>query len=172
MKSAMSGIEQAASYAMPNGLPIAVLTDGLIWIIFRTFVPGENYKLKEAVVFPGLDAVISDFSIFFDLLAKRQVGKRIYGSIFDRLHNKRSLLTSRLIAPVEENEILLSQKSELAFDLERIFAVFFSRLAGEQDEDLLIECFVESRESRIADFALEKITTSVLGNVVPADIAE
>lgn len=169
LKSALPGIEQAASYATPNGLPIAILTDGITWIVFKTFIPGSNYKNKEAIVFPSLDAILADFSLFYDLLSKNQFGKRIYNTVFDQIHNKRLLLSQRLIAPVEEIDILLSPKSELAFDLERIFSRFFSRLSGDDDEDLLIECFVETRESRIADFSLEKITTSVLGNIVPSD---
>ena len=32
---------------------------------------------------------------------------------------------------------------------------------------MLINCFVETRESRIADFSLEKITANVLGNISP-----
>ncbi|WP_201067112.1 MULTISPECIES: AAA family ATPase [Thiorhodovibrio] len=171
LKSALPGIEQAASYATPNGLPLAVLTDGITWIVFKTFIPGFNYKNKEAIVFPSLDAVLDDFSLFYDLLSRRQYGKRIYNTVFDQIHNKRLVLSQHLIAPIEENNILLSPKSELAFDLERVFSKFFSRLAGDDDEDLLIECFVETRESRIADFSLEKITTSVLGNIVPADVS-
>lgn len=169
LKSALPGIEQAASYATPNGLPIAVLTDGMAWIVFKTFVPGANYKSKEAIVFPSLDAILADFSVFYDLLSKPQFGNRIYNTIFDQIHNKRLLLSQRLVSPIEESDILLSPKSDLAFDLERVFQKFFSRLTGNDDEDLLIECFVETRESRIADFSLEKITTSVLGNIVPSD---
>ena len=30
---------------------------------------------------------------------------------------------------------------------------------------MMMECFVESYESRIADYSLEKITTSVLSNI-------
>ncbi len=169
MKRAVAGIEQAALYAAPNGLPIAVLTDGNTWVVFKTFTPGASYKSKEAIVFPSLQAVIHDFSLFYDLLERTQFSKRLYNRIFDDVHNSRLLLTQRLFAPLEENEILLSPKSSMAFDLENVFAAFFSRLAGDDDEDLLIECFVESRESRIADFSLEKITTTVLGNIVPAD---
>ena len=36
---------------------------------------------------------------------------------------------------------------------------------------MIIDCFVETRESRIADFSLEKITKNVLGNLSPAENA-
>jgi predicted type IV restriction endonuclease len=69
------GIDQAAAYAMPHGIPLALLTDGQAWVIFKTFVTGHYYKDKQAFVFPSLDAVIEHFSSFFDLLAKRQCRK-------------------------------------------------------------------------------------------------
>ncbi|MBU2805896.1 AAA family ATPase [Acidithiobacillus ferridurans] len=168
LKNTMPGIDQAAGYALSNGIPIAVLTDGLVWIIFKTFVPGQNFKEKEAIVFPSVDAVLSDFSIFYDLLSRRQFGRRIYNSVFDEIHNKRLMLTQELVAPLKESDIGLSQKSDIAFDLDKVFSTFFSRLTGDEDEDLLIDCFVETRESRIADFSLEKMTRSILGNISPS----
>ncbi len=168
LKNSMSGIDQATSYAAPNGLSVAVVTDGIVWIIFKTFIPGENFKTKDAIVFPSLESVIADFSMFFDLLAKEKFKKKIYNSIFDEIHQKRLLLVQKLVSPIEESEITISQKSEIAFDLDQIFSTFFAKLTGDNNENLLFECFVESHESRIADFSLEKMTTSVLGNIVPS----
>lgn len=168
-KATILGIDQAASYAMPNGLPMAVLTDGIAWIVFKPFVPGENFRLKEAFVFPSLEAVVNSFTHFFDLLAKPQYRKRIYASMFDELHNQRLLLQQSLISPIAESEIKIERKSDISFNLNRLFDVFFSKLTREQDEEMIVECFVETRESRIADFALEKITASVLGNLAPAN---
>ncbi|MBQ0736184.1 cold shock domain-containing protein [Aquimarina celericrescens] len=169
LKKAIKGIDQAFGYASLNGLPLSVVTDGFVWIVFKTFTPGENFKTKEAIVFPSLEAIVSNFSKFYDLLSKNQFDKKLYNAIFDEIHNKRLLLTQNLQAPLSGLDIKVSQKSEIAFDLDKIFSNFFSKLAGEENEDLLIECFVETKESRIADFSLEKITTSVLGNILPQD---
>lgn len=169
LTDAMDGIEQAFSYSSTNGIPITVLTDGIIWIIYKTFIPGENFKSKEAVVFPSLEAIISDFSNFYELLSYKQFNKKLYNSIFDEIHHKRLLLQQELTPPLKESEIKISKKSDIAFDLDRVFTNFFSRLTGDEDEDLLIECFVETRESRIADFSLEKMTTCVLGNISPQE---
>jgi cold shock CspA family protein len=51
----------------------------------------------------------------------------------------------------------------------KVFKSFFTDLVGDADPNMLIECFVETKESRIADFALEKLTTYVLGNISPPD---
>lgn len=169
LKGALAGIEQAASYSLPNGIPLSVLTDGITWIFFKTHIQSENYKNKEAIVFPCLEAVQNDFSLFYDLLAREQFRKRLYNTTFDLIHNNRLQITETLFAPIAESDIGLSAKTEIAFDLDKIFTKFFSRLSGENDDDLLIECFVETRESRIADFALEKMTRSVLGNINPLE---
>ena len=169
LRNAFSGIDQAAGYATSNGLPIAVLTDGLAWVIFKPFVPGENFKNKEAFVFPSLNAVLTDFHTFYELLSKELFAKKIYNLMFDKLHQNRLLLTQSLYAPLEGNKIKISQKNNLAFDLDRVFSSFFTRLIADDDGDMLINCFVETRESRIADFSLEKLTANVLGHISPVD---
>jgi len=159
------GISQAASYAQPNGVPVAVLTDGNAWIIFKPTIAGENYLNKQAFVFPSLDAVVAKFAIFHELLAREPFMKKTYNLMFDELHNARVLLANPLTAALGETEISRQQKSKLAFDLEPVFDSFFSRMTGKDDEDLIIDCFVETAESRIADHSLEKMTARVLGNL-------
>lgn len=163
LSGALSGIEQAASYAAPNGLSLAVLTDGMQWVFFKPFVIGENYKNKEAIVFPSLRAVEKNFSAFYELLSKGDFAKKTYQAVFDAVHEKRLLNSGELFSPIAENEIRIARKSELAFDLDGVFSRFFDRLAD--DEELILECFVESRESKIAEFSLEKMAANVLGNI-------
>ena len=69
-------------------------------------------------------------------------------------------------AVVNDHNLRIEHKSALAFDLDQVFSSYFSTLEGQGDEDLVINCFVETNESRVADFSLEKITANVLGNIV------
>lgn len=165
LTKAYEGIAQAASYAQPNGVPVALLTDGDAWIVFKPTVGGENYLEKQALVFPSLDAVAAKFSLFYDLLGQEPCSRKLYNQIFDELHNTRLLLTSPLVPAINPTDIFRQQKSKLAFDLEPVFDSFFSRMTGEADPDLILECFVETQESRIADHSLEKMTSRVLGNI-------
>lgn len=165
LSKAHKGISQAASYAQPNGVPIAVLTDGDAWIVFKPVVAGENYMDKQAIVFPSMNAVAAKMSLFYDLLGKEPFSRKVYNQIFDELHNTRTLLSNPLVPAIGKSEIYREQKSKLAFDLEPVFDSFFSRMTGEDDSDLIIDCFVETRESRIADHSLEKMTARVLGNI-------
>lgn len=167
------GISQAASYAQENGVPIAILTDGLAWIIFKPIVPSENYREKQAIVFPSLEAIIDNFLIFYEFIGRDSVDNKIYNLRFDELHNTRVLQSNPLSPAISKSEIFRTQKSSLAFDLEPVFDTFFSRMTGEDDPNLIIECFVETKESRITDHYLEKMTARVLGNIssVTHDVA-
>jgi len=83
LSKAKDGIQQAVSYAAPNGIVLTILTDGLRWIIFKSFTPGSNYASHEAFVFPSLEAIESDFALFFELLSKESFAKRLFGAHFD-----------------------------------------------------------------------------------------
>jgi ABC-type multidrug transport system fused ATPase/permease subunit len=124
---------------------------------------------SRRLYFPGLTLSIDDFTSFYELLAKEEAKKGTFRVIFDGIHENRLVLDRTLVAPISSTENALIQKSPLAFDLENVFASFFASLAGDNDPDMLINCFVETRESRIADFALEKITQNVLGNINPPE---
>lgn len=162
---ARHGISQAAAYAQPNGVPVAVLADGEAWIIFKPVIANENFMDKQAFVFPSMDAVVNKFALFYNLIGSEPFSQKLYNLSFDELHNTRTLLSTPLVAAIGHNEIFRQQKSRLAFDLEPVFDSFFSRMTGEDDPDLIIECFVETRESRIAEHSLEKMTARVLGNL-------
>jgi hypothetical protein len=138
LRGSVEGVSQAANYASPNGLPVAVLTDGITWIVFKPYVQSRKYLDMSAFVFPSFEAIINDFSQFFDLLAKSQFRRKLYGPMFDSIHDSRLQLTTALVAPYESEDITLQPKSDIAFDLERVFSAFFERLSGDQDEDMLI----------------------------------
>lgn len=168
LKQSLPGIQQAFSYSSEEGIPISVVTDGISWIIFKTWVQGGSYKEKEAFVFPSLDSIENSFGVFYDLLSYEMFSNKTYNILFDRVHNSRSNLTIPLKAALEVDEINILKKSPIAFDLEKIFHGFFTQLIGDNNSEIMNECFVESNESRIADYSLEKITHSIINNL-PTD---
>lgn len=167
LKDCQEGIKQAWDYAAPHGLPLCVLTDGTCWIVFKPNIPGSHFMEKSAFVFPSFDAVQNNFSEFFELLSPGAVSENLFAAKFEEIHNPKILVSNPLVAAVPKRKITREQKTEFAFEVEKIFDAFFDRMRGDKDEDLLIECFVETRESRIADFSLEKMTANVLGNIDP-----
>ncbi|MBV8738453.1 MAG: hypothetical protein JO007_14570 [Alphaproteobacteria bacterium] len=53
----------------------------------------------------------------------------------------------------------------MGVDLEKIFDRFFGAMSGDDDPEMLLECFVETNESRAADTTFAKITRDLLGYV-------
>jgi len=170
LQKTQDGIFQVAGYANPRGIPLAVLTDGEVWIVLRPHVEGAPFWEKETFTFPSMDAVLNNFSTFYEILSKESCQKRLYRVLFDEIHNTRNIITKKIFYPLDSESINISKKSDLAFDLDRVFENFFSRMKGDDDPDLLMECFVETRESRVADFSLEKMTARVLGNLSPEEL--
>ncbi|KPZ59265.1 cold shock protein CspG [Pseudoalteromonas sp. P1-13-1a] len=164
LKPSIEGIRQAHSYASEEGIPIAVVTDGITWVVFKTWVKG-GYREKEAFVFPSLEAIQNSFSRFYELLSYDCFSAKTYNALFDQVHNSREYLTLPLTSAIAPSEINILQKSPVAFDLEKILHSFFTQLTGDENSEIMKECFVESNESRIADYSLEKITSSVLNNL-------
>lgn len=169
LRGAVSPIAQAASYSAPLGIQLAVVTDGLCWIIFMPFVAGHNYQSRQAFVFPNIDSIDKDFTIFYELISKTNMRLGSYRINFDQIHEALLVQSQSLYAAINQNDVQKEQKSSLAFDLESVFTKFFSTLTGEDDPEMLIDCFVETRESRVADFSLERITKNVLGNILLSD---
>lgn len=70
LRYAQDGISQAVDYCTDLGTSYAVVTDGNSWIFFRaTRTDGLPPKEGKAIIFPCFDAVVSDFSTFYELLA-------------------------------------------------------------------------------------------------------
>lgn len=167
-------IEQCSKYFQSSGALLACVTDGVSWIFFKTYVEGRPYLDGNAIVFPSLEAIKADFSTFFELISRVGVGLSLYKVIFDEINSGISNTLLRSESVVYDHEYSVIKKDQIAYDIEQILKRYFSNLSGEDDPELIVDCFVETKESRIADFSLEKITRSIIGNILPhtADIPE
>jgi hypothetical protein len=63
-------------------------------------------------------------------------------------------------------------RDPLASDAALLFSQFFSRLSNEKDREMLRDCFVETGESRKADFELEKIIQRVVNTITPIETGQ
>ena len=166
LKSASEGTAQAASYCLAEGTNLAVLTNGIAWIIFRPFpAHGVAYTDANAFVFPTHQSLLEDFSLFFDLLGKPAVLQNTHTLRFAKDGGLSLVQFEPLTAANREEDSKLLAPSELARDLEPIFREFFGSLSAENDREMLIECFVETRESRYADASLEKLLASITTSI-------
>lgn len=170
LTSAAAGIRQAAGYCLDHGPDFAALTTGMVWIAFCPFPRGnQSYKDSKAIVFPSLAAIQKHFAAFYDLFSKSGISERLY-----RLHLMKeegvSADTFESFSQLNNDvDIRLLPKSQLALDIDPIFREFFGDLSGDSDRDMLLNCFVETSESRHADNSLTKIVGSIAANVSELD---
>jgi hypothetical protein len=170
VKPLLPGIKQAMTYAMENGVSVAAATDGNTWLFFKASRTDGTPPLSgKGVLFPGLDAVTNNFAKFVELL---NVGAIINRHHLAHLNEAEGLV----IADAEQQFSVLDPKDSsmrlrdpLASDAALLFAQFFSRLSNEKDREMLRDCFVETGESRRADFELEKIIQRVMNTITPLD---
>lgn len=167
------GIKQALSYATDQGAPIAVLTDGRCWLFFKASRTDGLPPLQgKGILFPSLDAITDDFPRFAELLAHPYILERRH---FTHLNAAEGMT----IGDAEEQyfvsnpaEAHMRPRDALANDASLLFTQFFSRLSNTGDKEMMRACFVETAESKHADFELQKIVQKVLNGISSIDTAE
>jgi cold shock CspA family protein/predicted type IV restriction endonuclease len=170
LNAAEEALKQTAAYCLDHGVKFAAITTGDVWIFFNAFPgDGRSYRDARAVTFPSLDAVEESFAEFFDLASKEGVSEKRYLTLFAKADGVTLRHLEPLVAVNREGDRHLLPRSELALDLDAVFAQFFGDLSGDADPDMLTDCFVESRESRVADAALQKLIANVSASVTTMD---
>lgn len=172
ISSAIEGVEQAARYCFDHGVNCAVVTTGVAWIVFIPF-PGAGISFREshAFVFPNFASILEKFAAFFDLLSKPGIISRLYTLHFARAAGLSIAEFEPLVVANRNEDARLLAPSPLASDLDPVFREFFGAMSADHNPEMLIECFVETRESRFADASLEKLVRTVTASITELDPA-
>lgn len=167
------GIEQAIRYCGEKNAELACVTNGHEWVIFRgsRLGDGRDTRTGMAFVFNSLDDVQSKFKLFYDLLSYEAVQEFRYRSYFQEAEGRpiRSPLFRKALREPDSRRPL--PHDNLATDLDRVMTSFFRRLSGDDDPDLLTNCFVVTRESNLADERLARISEDLIGRIRHVDTA-
>ncbi|MBX3133016.1 MAG: AAA family ATPase [Gemmatimonadaceae bacterium] len=168
------GLQQAIRYCGMRNAELAVVTNGHEWIVFRGSRLGDGRDTLDgmAFVFPGYEAIKSEFALFWALLSPENVAQLAFRAHFQEAEG-RPLRTHEFRRALRnpDSRVLLAQ-STLMSDIERVMTSFFRRLSGDDDPDLLAKCFVVSRESQHADERLARISDDLLGRIKNLDTDE
>jgi hypothetical protein len=166
VKPLLAGIRQAMNYAMENGVAIAAVTDGNTWLFFKASRTDGKPPLEgKGILFPCLESVVANFGKFAELLGPASVIDRRHLAHLNEAEGIVIADAEQQFHVLEPNEARMRQRDPLASDAALLFSQFFSRLSDEKDREMLRDCFVETGESRKADFELEKIIQRVLNNI-------
>ncbi len=164
LKSAQEGVRQALRYCSEQGAPFAALTSGKVWIGFLTG-GGKPLKDRKTFVFPSLQSITEDFGTFYDLFSREGVLSKKYLTLFSRIDGTTVTHTGHLNRFITNEKVRMLPRHDLANDLDPVFARFFGSLTDDNDRELLLNCFVETKESREADASLEKISRDLVNTV-------
>lgn len=170
-EAAAEGIKQAIRYCGAKNAELACVTNGREWIVLRGNRLGDGLDSMEgsAFVFPNLVAIEEKFDLFFNLLAYDSASRFGYRPFFQEAEGQpiRATVFNKSFRPPDSARFLPS--SGLAADIDKIMSSFFQRLTGDEDPDLIEECFVTTAESHHADDQLAKIAESIVTRVRTLD---
>jgi energy-coupling factor transporter ATP-binding protein EcfA2 len=171
LKLAMPGINQARSYASDHGCGLAAVTNGITWIAFRDRRDGLPFLKGHAIVFPTLSSIRDGFASFYDVFSREGIAEYRY---LIHLSKAEGTLVSTNIdwfKAVDDRRNTLMPLSPLSADLDRVFEGFFRSIVDESDRQMLVDCFVESRESHDTDLTLRKLTEELIADIAALSTA-
>jgi energy-coupling factor transporter ATP-binding protein EcfA2 len=167
------GIKQALSYALDQGAPVAILTDGSCWLFFKASRTDGCPPMKgKGIFYPSLEAIAEDFPRFSEMLSLPYIVERRHLAHLNAAEGM-------TIGDAEEHyyvsnptEAHMLARGTLANDASLLFSQFFSRLSNTDDREMMQACFVETSESKQADLELQKIVQNVVNSISPIETAE
>lgn len=170
-EAAKEGINQATRYCGSKNAELACVTNGREWIVFRGNRLGDGTDTMRgmAYVFSSLDSVADNFKLFYRLLSRDDVERHEYRAYFQEIEGQPIRRSAFAKSLRERGSAQLLQISPLATDLDQVMIAFFDRLTGDEDPDLLTDCFVTTAESDAADARLARISEDIVQRVRSID---
>ncbi|MGJ4962668.1 hypothetical protein [Bradyrhizobium sp. HKCCYLRH3061] len=165
LKKAKEGIDQAVGYSVEMSCNFAVVTDGNSWIFFRLSMEGRPLREKKAIVFPDLASVLEDFATFYELLSAEAVQQRLHLARLNQAEGFTPRATEPRYYVRHPEEARLQPRSEFSRDISEVFNRFFAGMSSDTDSEMRRSCFVETRESQVADVTLGKIAAHLVNTI-------
>ena len=140
-------ISQVRSYCDGAGIRYAIATNGYAWIIFRAIRDDMGWREGSAVVFPSLDYIIANFTLFWNLLSYDAVTlgslEAEFGSDL-RVSRESHRVIDRLF-----NADLPLQRNRLDIQLQPLTKLVFEDITGDNQLDILQSCYVHYNSLKI-----------------------
>jgi hypothetical protein len=135
-------MKQAAGYCNDRGVPLACVTNGRQWILFRGLSSrGRPWTQGSAVVFDGPAEIEAHFDDFWDCLARATTHRAF---LFEALDHPPSRELPSARVPRDHISRRIPDRDGSTTSLTRsISTFFFSEIHGSEREPLLERCYVE-----------------------------
>ncbi len=165
-RTAIPALKQAEGYCLDVGVPFCIVTNGKEWI-GHWCIRGDGRKKKDykILAFPSLESINKEFSKFYENFSYEGVLQELYKIYFNDSEGISLYHSEQLFKLRTTTTPSMINKSPLTRDMEKLFSSFFSSMSGDDDPELLVNCFVESKESRDTDLSLQKIARNIVEQI-------
>ncbi len=162
-----SGLSQTIYYAGHESVELGCLTNGRTWILFRANRLGDGKRVLDGkgIVFSSLECVRKEFKLFYEVLGRENVLRHKYRAIFQEAEGLIIRTKSDCKALRDENNLRIIERGQYSYDFDRVMNEFFSKISGDTDPNFLVDCFVETKESKAADSQLVRISEDLVGKI-------
>jgi energy-coupling factor transporter ATP-binding protein EcfA2 len=136
-------INQAESYCNVTGIPFAIITNGAEWLLIQA-IPFERQDIEDlrCIYFGNLLSDISNFELFWELLAKENVRNSSLEQYFSDLNSLPSEYYSTPSQQLSELNWFCSSTSENY--LQDFYDYFFEEIIDPGRRTMLEACFVSN----------------------------
>jgi hypothetical protein len=161
---AKEAIGQVIGYCAFKGAELACVTNGREWIILRAnrLGDGKDVLSGKGFVFASLADIEANFAQFHDLISADSAKSLRYRGIFQEVEGVplRDFSFHKSLRAPDSKHLLT--RSNFAVDFDELMNSFFQRLTGEEDEEMVTECFVVTKESELADVKISRIAEDLV----------
>jgi predicted type IV restriction endonuclease len=165
-KPAQSALRQAEIYCMDVGVQFCAITNGYEWIgHWALRGDGRSKNEYKVATFPSLKVIEDDFAHFYELFSAEGVCRDLFKFYFNENEGTSLNQSEALYSARADNNSYMLRKSDMTRDIDKVFTSFFSSMSGENDSEMLVNCFVESKESRETDLNLQKIAKNIIDGI-------
>jgi energy-coupling factor transporter ATP-binding protein EcfA2 len=163
-KAGRDAVCQTIGYCAFKNAELACTTNGMEWIVFRANRLGDGRETLDGkgFVFASLDDIAANFALFFDLLGFNNIKGMKFRGLFQEAEGLplRDLSFFRALRTPATKRML--QRGHFAIDFDEIMNSFFQRLKGEEDSEMVVDCFVITDESQLADAKLQRVAEDLV----------
>lgn len=169
-RAATSVLRQAEGYCMDAGVQFCAATNGLEWVgHWAIRGDGRTKTDYKVAMFPSLTAIEADFQQFYELFSAEAISKELYKIYFNEHEGTTVNQAEDLYTAKADGSSYMLNKSNISRDIEKVFTKFFTSMSGADDSEMLINCFVESKESKETDVNLQKIAKNIISGIAYVD---
>lgn len=149
----VEALEQARSYAQSIGAAVIVATNGPQWLLSRTFIEGLPRSKYPIITFSSIQDMITDISLFLDILSPEAMSVSRHISTFDRALNGEVTFSNALTKRWASDRGM--GENEFSPGIRFVMQELFDRIDLPGRVDMLERCYVYQQRSKTYNQRLE-----------------